>query len=144
MKFTQSEVKKVHYVKINKGEDILKSIINYAKEKKLLSGFIYGIGAVEKASLGYFDVSTKTYLTNEFNFYAEMISCMGNVALNDETGEPIAHLHMVIGDSEGKTFGGHVLPGNIISVTGEFVIVETDVKLSRKKDKQFSLHLLDL
>lgn len=144
MKFRSDTIKRIHYVRLEKGEDILPSIIEYCQLHKIKSAAIYGIGAVESASLGYYDLTSSSYLENKFNFSAEVISCIGNIAKNEETDEYIAHLHMMIGDSKGQTFGGHVLPNNIISVTGEFVIFETKKELKRKKFPEFNLFLLDL
>ena len=56
----------------------------------------------------------------------------------------MAHLHIAIGDPEGRTFGGHVMANNIISVTGEFIIFETDITLSRTVDEEFKLLLLNM
>ncbi len=138
------ELKGVHFLRLIKGEDVLESIIEYCKEKNLTSGAIYGLGAVSKASLGYYDLETKTYLENKFNFNAEVLSCTGNISKNEETDGYIPHIHMVIGNIEGNTFGGHVLPGTIISVTGEFTIFETNSTMTRKKDEEFNLFLLNL
>lgn len=144
MKSTIDCIKQIHFLKLEKGDDILNSIVEYSKDNNITSGAVVGIGAVEKACLGYFDVSTKKYLENDFNFFAEILNCTGNIALNELTKEHIAHLHMLIGDIKGVTFGGHVLPGNIISVTGEFVIFETNSELMRNIDDEFKLMLLNI
>lgn len=144
MKYFRDNIKQIHYLKLEKGEDILENIIDYCKEVKINSGAIVGIGAVEKASLGYYDIKSKSYLTNNFDFNAEIINCTGNIAINKQTEEYIAHIHMTIGDEKGRTFGGHLLPKNPISVTGEFIIFETETKLSRTIENEFQLLLLDL
>ncbi len=138
------ELKGVHFLRLIKGEDVLESIIKYCKEKSLTSGAIYGLGAVSKASLGYYDLGTKTYLENKFDFNAEVLSCTGNISKNEDTNDYIPHIHMIIGDVEGNTFGGHVLPGTIISVTGEFTIFEINSTITRKKDEEFNLYFLNL
>ena len=144
MKSIRDNIKQIHFLKLEKGEDIIDSIINYCKKTNINSGAIFGIGAVEKASLGYYDLKSKSYLTNNFDFNAEIINCTGNITINEQTDEHIAHIHMTIGDEKGKTYGGHLLPNNPISVTGEFVIFETATKLSRKIENEFQLLLLDL
>ncbi len=144
MKSFRDNIKQIHYLKLEKGEDILDSIINYCKVTNINSGAIIGIGAVEKASLGYYDLKSKSYLTNNYDFNAEIINCTGNIAINKQTKEYIAHIHMTIGDDKGRTYGGHLLPNNPISVTGEFIIFETTTKLSRKIENEFQLLLLDL
>ena len=138
------ELKGVHFLRLIKGEDVLQSIIEYCKNINLTSGAIYGLGAVSMASLGYYDLGTKTYLENKFDFNAEVLSCTGNISKNEETNEYIPHIHMIIGDIRGNTFGGHVLPGTIISVTGEFTILEINSSITRKKDAEFNLYLLNL
>ncbi len=144
MRSAIDDLKKIHYLKLEKGDDVLNSIINYCKENQIKSGAIFGIGAVQKANLGYFDVETKTYLENKFDFYAEILNCTGNVAINELTKEHMAHLHMLIGDVKGVTFGGHVLPGTLVSVTGEFVLFETNSTLNRNIDDEFRLMLLNI
>lgn len=139
-----SGLKSIHFLRLMKGEDILESIIEYCKKTNLSSGAIYGLGAVSQAKLGYYDLNTKKYLKNEFNFNAEILNCTGNISVNEETGEYIPHIHMIIGDIKGNTFGGHLLPETTISVTGEFTIFEIDETLRRKRDKEFDLFLLDL
>ena len=144
MKSKTDQLVKVHYLRLMKGEDLLASIITYCKDKDISSGSVHGIGAIGNPSLGYFDLETQTYQTNNYDFNAELVNCTGNIAKNRETGEIIAHLHMVVGDSKGKTYGGHVMPNNQISVTGEFVIFETAIGNYRTLDEDFQLLLLDL
>ena len=136
-------LKKVHYLKLEKGDDILESVISYCEKNKITSGAVFGIGAVKNPSLGYFDLDKKTYLHNDYDFNAEILNCSGNIAKNAETGDYMAHLHMLVGDPTGKTFGGHLLPGNKITVTGEFVIFETETTLLRTLDEEFKLLLLN-
>jgi predicted DNA-binding protein with PD1-like motif len=144
MKSVSEKLIKVHFIKMEKGEDILETLLKYCKEVDFQSGALYGLGAVEKASLGFYDLNTKTYLTNDYNFNAEILNCTGNIAKNKETSEYVVHVHMTIGDAEGKTFGGHLLPGNPISVTGEFTLFEINTTLNRELDDEFKLLLLSL
>ncbi|TFG11046.1 DNA-binding protein [Candidatus Heimdallarchaeota archaeon] len=143
MKNKSSQLKGVHFLRLMKGEPIIASILEYCKNNNILSGYVQGIGAVSNPSIGYFDLEKREYLVIDKNFNAELVNCSGNLAINKETGELIAHLHMVIGDSNGQTFGGHVMPNNTISVTGEFIIFETEGINYRTKDDTFGLMLLD-
>jgi len=144
MKSTIDKLKRVHYLKLEKGDDILESIISYCKDNAVSSGAVLGIGAVSNPSLGYFDLEKKIYLQNDYDFNAEILNCSGNIAKNAETGDYMAHLHMLVGDQKGNTFGGHLLPGNKITVTGEFVIFETETTLTRALDDEFKLLLLNI
>jgi len=60
MKSLSEKLINVHFIKMEKGEDILETIVNYCKQVNLKSGAIYGLGAVEKASLGFYDLNSKT------------------------------------------------------------------------------------
>lgn len=144
MKSKSSRIVQMHFLRLMKGEDILTSIIEYCENNNIFSGYVQGIGAVSNPVLGYFDLETKTYQIIDYDFNAELVNCSGNIARIKETGEVIIHLHMVVGDPKCQTFGGHVMPNNIISVTGEFVIIETEGVNYRTKEEEFGLMLLDL
>ncbi len=144
MKSKTTKLAKVHFLRLMKGESLLENIVAYCEKMNISSGSVQGIGAISNPSVGYYDLVNKTYLTNSYNFNAELVSCSGNIAKNKETGEIVAHLHMVVGDSKGKTYGGHVMPENKISVTGEFIILETEGSNYRSIDEGFNLMLLDL
>ncbi|MHA1687384.1 MAG: PPC domain-containing DNA-binding protein [Candidatus Heimdallarchaeaceae archaeon] len=143
MKAQKSSVTRIHFIKLEPGDDILASITEYCRNNIQNSGVIIGIGAVRQAHLGYFDIEQKTYLSQKFDINAELVQCAGNVSRNAETGEIIVHLHMAIGDSKFQLIGGHVLEGNIISVTGEFFIFETELPIKRQLNQQFNLWLWD-
>ena len=51
MKSITSKLKEVHYLKLEKGDDILESVVSYCREHEISSGAVLGIGAVEKPSL---------------------------------------------------------------------------------------------
>ncbi len=144
MKSKTTSIKQIHFLRLMKGEDLLESIMAYCYKNEISSGSVQGIGAIQNPSIGYFDLKKKEYFTNTYNFNAELVNCSGNVSKNKETGEIIIHLHMVVGDPKGQAFGGHVMSNNIISVTGEFVILETEGTNYRVVDEDFKLMLLDL
>lgn len=144
MKAKTSKLVKVHFIRLMKGEYLLESIVEYCTNNNISSGSVQGIGAISKPIVGYFDLDAMQYVTNSFEFNAELVNCSGNIAKNKETGEIIAHLHMTIGDPSGKTYGGHVMLKNRISVTGEFIILETEGNNYRTKDDEFQLMLLNL
>ncbi len=139
----KDSIKQIHYIRLVKDEDILPSLILYCKNNKIESGFVFGIGAVKKANLGYFDVISNQYLSRKFDFNAEILNCSGNVSKKANTGEYVIHIHMLLGDRECRSFGGHLMNDTMISVTGEFVIVETSNLLTRNLDEEFGLFLLN-
>ena len=58
-------------------------------------------------------------------------------------GKVFAHAHVAVSDEKGRAFGGHVMPGCLIGVTGELVLIETPgIQLFRKFDEGTKLSLL--
>lgn len=140
MKAMQMEQQKIHLIRLEKGEELLSSILTYVKSNNILAGFLTGIGALEKGTLGYFNVEKKEYLHVPFKD-VELLACTGNIAKNKDTNEPIAHIHIIIGERDGKSFGGHLVEG-IISVTAEIYVVEIRPVVYRVKDDETGLYLL--
>ena len=54
------------------------------------------------------------------------------------------HAHIVVADQQGNCTGGHLMPGSIVRGTAEAVIVIFKKGLTRKKDPDIGLVLLDL
>lgn len=142
MKTMIMEQQRVHLIKLDKGEDVLTSIVTYVKKNNISAGFLTGIGAVAKANIGYFDRGKKEYSSNTFE-EVEVVSCVGNISINKDTKEPIAHIHISVADKEGNTFGGHLNKGCIVSVTIEIYLVETRPVVYRIRDEETGLHLLE-
>ena len=141
MKAMLMNTQKVHVLKIEKGDELLSGIVNYVKNNNIVAGFITGIGALEKGDIAYFDVVEKKYLSLSFT-EVELLSCTGNISINKDSNEPTIHLHIIVGDREGKTVGGHLISATI-SVTAEVYIVETRPIIYRIKDAETGLYLLN-
>jgi len=123
-------------------EDIVKGTIRTAMEAKVESSVFSIIGTLRKARLGFF-LGKGQYKPIEFNESLEIVSLVGNTSKKD--GEVTVHAHMVVADSEGKAYGGHVMDGCLIDATGELVMIELqDIQLRRKPDVATGLNLLDL
>lgn len=142
MKSVETKPGRVIMAKAEPGEDLIEEIIQIVKEKEIKGGLIKVIGAFNKVTLGYYDLSSKEYKLTTFEEDFELISGLGNIAFKD--GEPIIHLHVCLGRRDYSTIGGHLGQPSIISVTGEIFILETESKLERAGDKRFDLSLLNL
>ena len=100
------------------------------------------IGAFQRVTLGFFDVTTKDYKKIEIQEQVELLSLVGNIA-HDDQGNPKLHAHVVVGKSEGSAHGGHLLNA-YVRPTLEVVLVETSQHLRRTIRGEFGLALLDL
>ena len=130
----------VYLLRLEKGEELLASIKSFVKERNIGAGYLTGIGALEKGAIGYFDTTAQKYVHTPFQ-KVELISCMGNIAKNKDTGEPVVHAHILLGKKDGSTIGGHLIEG-IVSVTAEIYLVETRPIVFRTKDSSTGLYLL--
>ncbi len=129
-----------YFLKLEKGEEIVKSLLDFIKEKNIPSGIISGIGALEKIELGYFNRETKDYQHKTFNGVYELLSIKGNIGWFEN--EPVAHVHCLIGDPDYNIRGGHLF-GGIVAVTGEIHVRVFSDKFTRAKDPELGLNLLD-
>lgn len=132
---------RVIVIRLEPGEDILKSIEKIVAENKLLSGHLSLIGAVSKVHLGYFDLHKKVYKDFTIDEDLEIVSCVGNISRLKE--DYVVHAHVVASDVDGKCYAGHLMEGCVVSVTIEIVITEFSI-MSRAKDETTGLNLLDL
>lgn len=142
MKVREIGIARMLFIKLEPNDDILESLTKAVKENSIKSGFFTAIGALTNANIGYYILEEKSYKTITLVGDFEILSCLGNITLKD--GSPLIHAHLVIGDSDGQAFGGHLLPENRISVTGEVFLIEAKTPLHRKLDTQFNLSLINL
>jgi predicted DNA-binding protein with PD1-like motif len=123
------------------GEDILERLNDLVQRSQVSAGSFTAIGAVEKATLGYFTGEGK-YSSNSLQGPLEIVSCLGNVSLKE--GTPFVHAHITLSDKEGKTYGGHLMPGTTVGATFELNLQSYDqMELRRKFDSETKLFLLD-
>ncbi|MHA1907958.1 MAG: PPC domain-containing DNA-binding protein [Candidatus Thorarchaeota archaeon] len=125
------------------GEDILETLETLVVEHDVRAGHLSLIGAVSKATLGYFDRKSNEYKSFILDEDLEVTSCIGNIA-RLENGSPVVHAHIAVADEEGKTFSGHLMKGCEVSVTIEVVLTILDGELTRGKDPTTGLNLLQL
>jgi len=128
-------------VKLDKGEQLVDSLIKFARQEKVDSGSVTGIGAVTNVTLGYFDREQKKYLEKKFEEVYELVSLVGSIATINY--QPILHLHIIISDRNYKVYAGHLFSAEV-AVTAEMFVRAYPERLLRKKDPQFRLNLLDL
>ncbi len=139
MKFSKAEIGKTIFARLLENEDLLDSITRVAVEAKVSAGFFFLIGTLKTAKLGFFHEGE--YEAIEMKQPLEIVSCLGNISVKD--GKVFAHGHAAVSDMKGKVFGGHVMAGCIIGVTGELVLVEAaNISLTREFDKKTKLSLL--
>ncbi len=127
---------------LDAGEEIITSLKKLAEAERIGLASLNGIGAVRDAVLGYLDLDQKEYLKRRFGPESmELVSLIGNMARLD--GEPVAHCHVVLGDREMGTFGGHLFEATV-SVTVEILMRVFEGEVSRQFHSDFGANLIKL
>jgi predicted DNA-binding protein with PD1-like motif len=133
---------KTYLLVFDPGEEVMKGLLAFAREKQLTAGHLTAIGAVSDAVLGYFDRAAKDYKRIPQKEQAEVLSLIGDVALK-ENGEPGVHIHAVLGLSDGATRGGHLIEARVWP-TLEVVVTESPKHLRRTFRPELGLALIEL
>jgi uncharacterized protein len=125
----------------DRGDDPMEALAAAAKRFDLSGASLTGLGAFSAVTLGFFDRSRRDYTRRVIREQVEVVSLVGNVALDG--GEPRLHAHVVVARSDGSALGGHLL-GGCVDPTLEVMFVESPATLRRKTDPATGLALLDL
>ncbi|HWE25663.1 MAG TPA: PPC domain-containing DNA-binding protein, partial [Myxococcales bacterium] len=113
---------------MDSGDEVVSALTQFARSQGLAGSHFTAIGALHDVALGFFDWQTKDYRRIELNEQVEVLSLLGDVALDD--GEPRVHAHIVVGRRDGTAHGGHLLEAHV-RPTLEVVLIETPALLRR-------------
>jgi len=135
----ESKVGRTVFARLDENEDALNAIKQRAEQNKISAGFFFLIGTLKRAVVGFY--KDRNYKPIRINGPLEIVCCAGNVSSRKD-GELVVHAHIAVANEQGATFGGHLLQGCPIDVTGELVLVETpDAKLKRALRETLNLYL---
>ena len=126
---------------LDTGDEVVSTITAFAKQNHIGSAHFTAIGAFSDAGIGYFDLQKKDYLKNQVDEQVEVVSLIGDIAL--DKGEPKVHAHVVVGKRNGSAMGGHLLEAHV-RPTLEVMLHESGDQLKRKFDPESGLALIDL
>lgn len=115
---------KIYMGRLQKGTDIIRSIETFCEKNHIQAAWINIIGALDKATISYYDQHEHQYFHRNLTGDYEIVSCSGNISLKD--GKPFAHLHIVLSDTEFQAMGGHLWPESVSVFAAEYVIFELD------------------
>jgi predicted DNA-binding protein with PD1-like motif len=123
-----------------KGDEVMGELTAFAASRRLTAAHFTAIGALSDATLGYFDRDKKAYTRISIPEQVEVLSLVGDIAL--EGREPKVHAHIVLGKSDGTAHGGHLMAGHVWPIL-ELVLTASPAHLRRKSDPETGLALLD-
>ena len=112
---TASGSLKCHCVRLRRGDDLMESIRELCREKKIAAGVVLSaVGCISEGRVR--DASGVTI--REIHDHCEIVSLDGTVSAQR------CHLHISLSRKDLSTIGGHLCPGCIINTTCELVIAE--------------------
>ena len=136
----EGEPTKQYSVIFYQGDEAFSGLLKFAEQYHITSAHFTAIGAVNGATLGWFDPQRKMYKRIPINGQHEVIGMSGDIALYQ--GKPVVHTHMLVGNSDGTTRGGHVLAA-CVSPTLEIMVTVDPVTMQKRFDPDTDLTLID-
>ncbi|MGW6731003.1 PPC domain-containing DNA-binding protein [Streptomyces sp. NPDC055013] len=142
MKWQQVEASpaSVYVLVLAPGEDALAEITGFAREQGLGASQVTAVGAFSEAVVGWFDREVKDYRRIGVEEQCEVLSLLGDIAVGEDG--PTAHLHAVLGLSDGTTRGGHLLEGRVWP-TLEVIVRDSPAALAKIHRPELGLALID-
>ena len=125
----------LHVLRLQPGEDVRSTLTAWAKEKAIeAAALVSALGSLTQAHIRYANRADGIMTTGDL----EVCSLSGTLSVHG------LHLHLSIGDRDGKMLGGHMLDGCLVRTTLELVIQEVQgVRMLRSKDEQTTYDELD-
>lgn len=134
------ETTKRYAIIFYQGDEAFSGLLQFAQKYHVTSAHFTAIGAVNGATLGWFDPERKMYKKIPINGQHEVIGMSGDIALYQ--GNPVVHTHMIVGAPDGTTRGGHVLAA-FVSPTLEVMVTVDPATMQKRFDPDTDLTLID-
>jgi uncharacterized protein len=122
------------------GDEAFSGLQEFAEKYHVTSAHFTAIGALNEATLGWFDPQRKMYKKIPIHGQHEVIGMSGDIALYQ--GKPIVHTHIVVGSPDGTTRAGHVLAA-YVSPTLEVMVTVDPIAMQKRFDPATDLTLID-
>ena len=122
--------------RLKAGQDLFDEIETVVAEKNIEAGCVLSaVGSLTHATLRL--ANREHY--SEYDGHFEIVSMTGTISVYG------SHLHMSISDGDGKTIGGHLVPGCKIYTTAEMVLaIFEDVIYKREFAEDSGYEELDI
>ena len=139
MKWRQIENR--YIVRLEKGEEVLGTLTAFVLDQCIQGGVIHGLGAICDLVLGLYEPQKKEYIRRTFEEDLELGNLTGNISYFEDN--PVLHCHATVAASDLRAYTGHLFSARV-AVTVECVIIPFAERLTRVRDEQIGLNLLDV
>lgn len=124
---------------LSPGDEVIASLERFVDEHNVQSASVNAIGALSRARLGFFDLSSRSYREISVDEQVEALSILGNAARFE--GRPRLHLHAVLSYPDGSCVGGHLIEAHV-DPTLEVILDVTSTTVDRETDARTGLQLI--
>ncbi len=123
-------------LRLSPGQDLLAALDEIAERNQLGAACVLTcVGSLIEAVLRFADQEELAKLSGPF----EIVSLTGTLSSHG------SHCHISISDQQGKTLGGHLLPGCLVYTTAEIILgVITGQQFLRSYDPKTGYEELDI
>ena len=104
------KLKDTYYVRIDKGEEIISTLLEVCRKEQILSAVFTGIGGCADAQIQTFIPETGEFQTEYLEGMLELINITGNI-ISDENDNLYHHTHAVFSFKQGEEHrmsAGHI------------------------------------
>ena len=129
-----------YVARLEHGRDWRGQIEAFADEEAIDAAFFVGLGAVQDATLFFYDQDEQEYDDIEFDEPFEVTPAVGNISWLSE--ERFAHTHVTLSREDGSVVAGHL--ESATTFAGELYVREFDATLEREHDQITDLDLWPL
>ena len=140
MDYQRVEGDREYVARLEHGRDWRGQIEAFADREGIDAAFFFGLGAVEDATLLFYDQDAREYDPVEFDEPFEVTAAVGNVSRLED--ERFAHTHVTLSREDGTALGGHL--DSATTFAGELYVREFDAHLEREHDDMTDLDLWPL
>lgn len=140
---TRQNEEKTFALIFDEGDEVIQLLTQFAKEQGIDAAHFTAVGAFQDVTLGYFMMPQMEYKKIPIQEQVEVLSLVGNVALDQKKQEPKIHAHVVVGKADATTRGGHIMEAHV-RPTLEVILVEAPAHLKRQIDGKTGLALINL
>jgi uncharacterized protein len=134
------EPTKQYAVIFYQGDEAFSGLLEFAEKYHITSAHFTAIGALNGATLGWFDSQHKMYKKIPIEGQHEVIGMSGDIAFYQ--GKPVVHTHMVVGGPDGTVQAGQVLSA-YVSPTLEVMVTVDPITMQKRFDPATDLTLID-
>jgi len=123
--------------RLGHGEDWRAEIESLAADESVDAAWFVAMGAVQDATVWFYDQSELEYREVAFDEPLEVAACVGNVSWLD--GDRFAHTHAVLSRASGQTLAGHLDSATVFA--GELYMRTFEDELQREHHEPTDLDL---